>query len=249
MAGGTVLPPQFAQLEAYWQALRPAPDALPRRADFDPRGIAGLLHATMLLERIAPGQVRIRLAGMALCDLLGMDLRGMPLSALLVPGARDALAGHLEQVFDGPAIAHLRLAGERGMMRPALAGDMLILPMCGQSGATDRALACLVTEGSLGRAPRRFEITGALRRAVPGLGAAPTPTPGKAAVPKVTPAPQDALPGLAEAPAPFAPAPASQGSGGPQPEARGASGAGPEAPSARKAPHLRLIRGGADPRD
>lgn len=95
---GATVPAQFGQLEGYWQALRPADGALPRRADFDPRGIADLLDCTLLLERIAPGQVRIRLAGMALCDLMGMDLRGMPLSALMLPEARPALSAHLDQV-------------------------------------------------------------------------------------------------------------------------------------------------------
>ena len=100
---GVTMPPQFAQMEGYWQALRPDGGELPRRADFDPRGIADLLEHTLLLERIAPGQVRIRLAGMAVCDLLGMDVRGMPLSALLVTAARPALGAHMERVLEGAA--------------------------------------------------------------------------------------------------------------------------------------------------
>ncbi|MDP2085525.1 MAG: PAS domain-containing protein [Gemmobacter sp.] len=199
MVGNLAPPPQFAQIEAYWQALRPADGALPRRADFDPRGIADLLHATLLLERIAPGQVRIRLAGMALCDQMGMDLRGMPLSALMVPGARAGLAAQLQQVFDGPMIAHLGLSGEKGVMRPAFDGHLLLLPMRGNSGAADRALGCLVTTGTAGRPPRRFDLTGASLRLVPGL---PQTDPAR------TPAP--CLPevqGLSEPHAPFAAAP------------------------------------------
>lgn len=207
MSGKGAAVPQFAQLEAYWQALRPATGALPRRSDFDPRGIAGLLHATMLLERIAPGQVRIRLAGMALCDLLGMDLRGMPLSALMAPAARSGLATALEQVFDGPARAHLRLSGERGMMRPSFAGDLLVLPMLGHDGACDRALACLVTTGSMGRAPRRFDLLGADTRQIEGL---PTNAPVATTRRMVAP-PAPAVPGLAEPPAPFTPAPGGKG--------------------------------------
>lgn len=193
-AGGR--PAIFAQMEGYWQALRPASGDLPRRADFDPRGIADLLECTLLLERIAPGQVRIRLAGMATCDLLGMDLRGMPLSALVVPDARAALSQHLEQVFDGPAIATLRLAGDSGMLRPKLAASLLILPMRGSSGAVDRALACLALEGSIGRSPRRFALLQGACRPVPGLAV------------EAAPKRRDAVqPGLAEAPAAFAPAP------------------------------------------
>src|SRR5690606_25152587 len=40
---GVTVPPQFAQMEGYWQALRPDGRNLPHRADFDPRGIADLL--------------------------------------------------------------------------------------------------------------------------------------------------------------------------------------------------------------
>lgn len=196
---GAAVPAQFGQLEGYWQALRPADGALPRRADFDPRGIADLLDCTLLLERIAPGQVRIRLAGMALCDLMGMDLRGMPLSALMLPEARPALSAHLDQVFGAPAIGAFRLEGERGMMRAPLSAELLVLPMLGQSGQPDRALACLVTEGKPGRAPRRFALVQGGSRPIAGLpdtGAArPTPAPRREPV----------VQGMAEAPAPFEP--------------------------------------------
>jgi len=239
MVGSLAAPPQFAQIEAYWQALRPTDGALPRRADFDPRGISDLLHATMLLERISPGQVRIRLAGMALCDLLGMDLRGMPLSALIVPGARAGLSALLEQVFDRPAIAHLALSGEKGMLRPAFDGQLLLLPMRGHSGATDRALACLVTGGSMGRAPRRFDLTGATCHPVPGLPVtrtvtAPPPAPARTPAP---PARQPEAHGMHEAPAPFAPAPVASAV---------APVAPPSAPAPGGRPFLRLIKGGAD---
>lgn len=197
---GTAVPPQLAQMEGYWQALRPADGSLPRRADFDPRGIADLLECALLLERIAPGQVRIRLAGMALCDLMGMDLRGMPLSALLVPEARPALAAHLERVFAGPAIGRYRLEGERGFLRGPCAGEMLVLPMLGQSGRPDRALACLVTDGKPGRTPRRFALVQGGCRPIAGAPVAPVAAPGP-----LRPAPKAGpLHGLAETAAPFA---------------------------------------------
>ena len=152
-------PPQFAQMRGYWEALR-EDGALPARAAIDPRGIAGLLECSLLLERIAPGIARIRLAGMALCDLMGMELRGMPLSALILPEARIDMAGTLERVFAGPAIADIGLEAERGALRPRLSARLLLLPVTGRSGLPDRALGCLVTTGSAGRSPRRFTLTG-----------------------------------------------------------------------------------------
>ena len=145
-------PPRLAQVLGYWQALRGPDGSLPKRADFDPRGIADALEGTMLLERIAPGQVRIRLAGMQLCDLMGMDPRGMPLSALVSVASRAMLADRLEAVMDNPAIARCSLSGETGFLRPAFRAEMIVLPMVGRSGRTDRALATLAFDGE---APRR----------------------------------------------------------------------------------------------
>lgn len=199
----------FAELEAYWQALRPVSGSLPRREDFDPRGIAGLLRHTLLLDRIARGQVRIRLAGSTVCDLMGMDLRGMPLSAVMAPEGRAGLSLWLEQVFDGPARLWLELQGERGLLRQACTGRMLVLPMLGLDGKPDRALACLLTEGNTGRPPRRFEVTGADIQPITGLPDAARTSRGLAA--RVPVRPVALVGGMAEAPAPFTPPPARKG--------------------------------------
>lgn len=201
------LPPELAQLEAYWLALRGAGSDIPARADFSPRGVSDLLHATMLLERIAPGIVRIRLAGTALADLLGMELRGMPLSALFAPDSRDGLSAHLEQVFDAPGILRLQLDGEKGLLRPQLGGEFLALPMRGHDGAVSRALACLVTEGRIGRAPRRFMIRNAALRVVPDYAPEALQPPATRRAERTADAPAPEA-GMSEAPAPFAAAPA-----------------------------------------
>jgi len=148
----------LAEVRAYWEALRDGP-TLPRRARIDPRGIAGALEGAFIVERIAPGIARFRLAGMALVDLMGMEVRGMPLSALFDPAGRRALAAGLEQVFAGPAVLDLRLAAERGIGRPELTGRMLILPLADDDGQIRLALGCLATAGETGRTPRRFQIT------------------------------------------------------------------------------------------
>lgn len=151
-------PAEFLQMEGYWQALRGPEGGLPERARFDPRGIAGLLGVTLLLERVSAGEVRIRLAGMALHEMLGMELRGMPLSALVVPDSRAALAIKVERVFDSPAVGRLNFAAEPGFGRPPCSARLLLLPMIGASGAVDRALGALVCEGVLGKAPRRLVL-------------------------------------------------------------------------------------------
>lgn len=193
--------PRLAQVLGYWQALRGADGCLPRRSDFDPRGIADALEGTMLLERIALGQVRIRLAGTQLCDLIGMDLRGMPLSTLVTPESRAMLADRVEAVFDNPAIARLQVSGESGFLRAPLRGTLMILPMLGRSGLADRALATLALDRTSAQpSPRRLALTRAALSPIDDVPRAVSPMP----------APRDPVASLCEAaehPAPFDPAP------------------------------------------
>ena len=146
------------EVRAYWQGLRNG-GGLPGRASIDPRGMQGSLEHVFLIERIAPGEARFRLAGMHLTLLIGMEVRGMPLSVLFEPPARDAVQALVEAVFVGPATVELALEAERGIGRPALEGRMLLLPVIGDEGICDRALGCVVTQGEIGRSPRRFAIS------------------------------------------------------------------------------------------
>jgi hypothetical protein len=183
------------QLRGYWEALR-RPGRLPARSEIDPRGIAGALENAFLLDRIAPGVAKIRLCGMALQDVMGMEPAGMPLSVLLDPVGRDRLAPALEQVFAGPSALELWLEAERGIGKPALAGRMLILPLSDAAGEVRMALGGLVTDGAIGRQPRRFAIATLMSEALSNS----QPQPG----PLLVPAPPR-VQELAEAPAHFAP--------------------------------------------
>jgi hypothetical protein len=161
----------LAQVRAYWQGLR-QDGALPARNTIDPRGIAEALESTFLLERVAKGVARFRIAGMHLHDLIGMDVRGMPLSTLFDPAGRNRLSEGLEAVFTTPAVLELWLEAERGLGRPRLEGRILVLPLNDALGQTTLALGCLAMTGALGRAPRRFAMTGLLREPISiGAGA------------------------------------------------------------------------------
>jgi hypothetical protein len=146
------------QVRAYWDGLRGA-DLIPRRRLIEPHGLRDALAHVFLIERIAPGLARFRLAGTHLTQLMGMEVRGMPLSAILAPASRDGARVLVEAVFAGPSIVELALESDRGLARPALQGRMILLPVGGDDDICDRALGCLVTEGDIGRGPRRFAIT------------------------------------------------------------------------------------------
>jgi hypothetical protein len=120
-------------VRAYWEALRQNGE-IPFRSDVKPRGIENVLSSTFLIERVAPGMARFRIAGMDFSDLMGMDVRGLPLSAVFVPDARAALASKLEHVFHSPAIMEMTLQASGGLLKPNLTSRMLVMPVRDASG-------------------------------------------------------------------------------------------------------------------
>lgn len=184
--------PMLAEVRGYWEALRGG-GLPPLRSDLDPRGMASALENSFVVERVAPGIARFRIAGMQICDLMGMDVRGMPFLSLIDPPARSDFGTALERVFSGPSILEMALEAERGIGRPALEARLLMLPLRNRAGVMSLALGCLATDGLIGRSPRRFAIA---RKTVTPLvtSAAGTEAPALTA-------------GLAEAPAPFVPRP------------------------------------------
>ncbi|MGY6635162.1 MAG: PAS domain-containing protein [Alkalilacustris sp.] len=187
----------LSSLRAYWEALRG--DALvPRRSEVDPRGIERALGIAFLAERVAPEVARFRVAGMRINGLMGMEVRGMPLSAMFQPDGRETLGRALRRVFDGPAIAEVSLRGATGFMQPRLDGRMLLLPLRAEDGTVSRILGGLAVTGSIGTTPRRLEVTGL--RILPLTVPAETDTMGLAAT-------DGRVSGLAEDPAAFVPAP------------------------------------------
>ncbi|MCH2163056.1 MAG: PAS domain-containing protein [Marinovum sp.] len=145
-------------VDAYWHGLR-GPRIVPSRTDVDPRGIEGALSHAFILERIAPGHGRIRIAGTHMGDLLGMEVRGMPLSALFEPDARSQVQAALRCVFDDPAIYRLELKSEARIGKPELTAELALYPLRNEMGDITRALGVIDAKGLIGRAPRRFAIS------------------------------------------------------------------------------------------
>ncbi|WP_208348514.1 PAS domain-containing protein [Pseudaestuariivita rosea] len=152
--------PSTTEVEAYWHKIR-GNRMLPSRSDVDPRGIENSLEYAFILERIAPGLARFRLTGSHLTDLMGMDVRGMPMTSLFMPEARKDMGQYIERLFDTPEIISLSLTAPDGFRRPALFANMVLLPLKSDLGDVSRALGCLVSHGTVGRTPRRFEISDA----------------------------------------------------------------------------------------
>ncbi len=157
VAPRSAMAPGLQQLRAYWEALRDGP-LPPLRSQISPRGIESTLSTTFIIERVAPGVARFRIAGADLGALAGCDPRGMPLSVLFDPRGRGHLAEDLEQVFAGPAVFEARMEAERGAGRPALAAQMLILPLRNDWDRSELAIGTLALCGETGRRARRFFV-------------------------------------------------------------------------------------------
>ena len=170
----------LAQVEAYWEALR-GTRLMPSRAEIDPRGIEQALEYSFIVERIAPGIARMRIAGSHLSDLMGMEVRGMPLTSFITPGSRRQVSDTLEEVFETPAACTLHLHSEEAAGMPALDARMLLLPLKSDLGDVSRLLGVLIAVGDPGRSPRRFDVVrSSLRPIVQGTStevvARPKPT-------------------------------------------------------------------------
>ena len=114
----------LVKLREYWESLRNGRPA-PYRAELDPRKFEDVLENMFILEQLNPNQVRVRLAGMALCELMGMEVRGMPPEAFIGADDREEFGRQVQTVLTGPAIVELDLMAA-DISDTGIRGQMLI---------------------------------------------------------------------------------------------------------------------------
>ncbi|MBO9397021.1 PAS domain-containing protein [Shimia sp. R9_2] len=185
------------EVKAYWEGLRDG-DSIPYRSDVDPRRIQKLLKHAFILERIAPGLARLRVSCNTLSDVMGMDMRGMPMSALINGDSREGFGEVLEKVFSAPAVGRLELTSRRSFGRTGLQGEMMLLPLRSDSGEVNRILGAITIDGDVGRSPERFDLEGSFLRRIEAASensSEPVATilrPQKISMPQFDPAAQSA---------------------------------------------------------
>ncbi len=160
-------------LNTYWDALRGV-RMMPARSEFDPRGIEQTLACTFIAEKVAPSVARVRVAGSVMNDALGMDVRGMPITAFFDPMSRDSLSEATRDLFTSPAMVTIELSARRGFGRKPLRARMVLLPLSDEQGHVTRLVGCLDVLGGLDKAPRRFKITSIHRTEISGEEPIPT---------------------------------------------------------------------------
>lgn len=156
------------KIERYWEQLRGS-RLLPSRSEVDPRALEGVLSNAFILERIAPGLARFRIAGSHLTEITGLELRQMPASVLFGIHSRSVLADALEAVFDEPAAVHMELISASGYAQAELRGEMILLPLRSDTGDVSRVIGGLSMDGEAGRKPRRLDITRQSRKTLTGF--------------------------------------------------------------------------------
>ncbi len=180
----------LSTLKSYWERLR-AGRIAPYRAEIDPRQFESALENMFIVERLAPDNMRIRLAGMKICEMMGMEVRGMQPGFLIDEPDRLRFERLLNVVMAEPSVVELKLSaeGRSGRYR----ATMLLMPLRSDFGEINRVLGCTSGQGEMFAAPLAFRIEDvAVTPIEPSAGAEA----------------RQALPGFAEEAAGFDPGPA-----------------------------------------
>jgi hypothetical protein len=175
----------LSSLKTYWERLR-AGRIAPYRAEIDPRQFESALENMFIIEKLGPDNMRIRLAGMKVCEMMGMEVRGMQPAYLIEEADRQRFDRLLGVVMGEPAVVELKLEAPNraGLFR----ATMLLMPLRSDFGDINRVLGCTSGEGAVYQPPLSFAIQDiAVTPIEPSQGAEP----------------RHALPGFAEEQAQF----------------------------------------------
>lgn len=144
----------IASLKSYWERLR-AGRLAPYRAEIDPREFEAALDNMFIVERIAPGNLRIRLAGMKICEIAGMEVRGMQPNHFISEPDQPRFERLLGVVMSEPAVVELDLETEAPQ---TLRATMLLMPLRSDFGEINRVLGCVSLDAPFFHPPVVFTL-------------------------------------------------------------------------------------------
>jgi len=134
------LQPASQKLLAAWSRL-PRPAVVPARASFDPCEIAGILPVISLIERVEPGEWRVRLAGTEIERRWGRSISGMAYAEVMSPQAVDVTHCEFDAICRQPcgswSLRHLELQSGRRLQI-----ETLRLPLRDKDGEISLILSC-----------------------------------------------------------------------------------------------------------
>ncbi len=128
----------------YWAELCEDGTA-PLKSAIDPMALRLHLPHLLIVHREAAGDVAFRLAGTAICDLFGMEMRGHTFATLWETPTRETAVNLCREVIDTERPAHMEVVAEA--LNQSCAYEMLLLPIRPDIGPSDRAFGTLVPVG------------------------------------------------------------------------------------------------------
>ncbi len=146
----------ISEVTDYWASLRTGSQP-PMRQQIDPAALGHKLPHIFLAELVSPRVAKLRICGQQIEDMLGMEMRGMPVTAMFSGTARNEVMQAIEHVSLGARVT-LVLEGESGFGLPHLTATLALLPLTDASGKISRVMGVLMREGDPGRTPRYFTL-------------------------------------------------------------------------------------------
>ncbi|WP_424932004.1 PAS domain-containing protein [Amaricoccus macauensis] len=146
----------LTSLKSYWERLR-AGRIAPYRAEIDPRQFESALENMFIIEKIGENNMRIRLAGMKVCEMMGMEVRGMQPGYLIDDVDRQRYQRLLHVVMNEPAVVELKL--EAPNRTGTYEAAMLLMPLRSDFGDINRVLGGISGRGDFFAPPLSFTIT------------------------------------------------------------------------------------------
>ncbi|PZM10779.1 PAS domain-containing protein [Rhizobium tubonense] len=141
----------------YWDRIRGQFDA-PLRAQIDPASVRHILPHLFILEEMPSGTSRFRLAGTAICNLFGRELRERSFASLWAGDQSDDPVRIARSVMAHAVPALMNATGYTVSGRQ-LAVELAMMPIRSSSETCDRLLGCLTpvaNSTSLGAEPVEF---------------------------------------------------------------------------------------------
>ncbi len=129
---------EIRALYNYWERLR-AGRPCPYRAEVDPRDMDCDARNLFVLEDLGQGNLRFRLAGTALVDAFGYELRGMSARSIMEGKARESFVALVSETLAEPGVGYARLMAPDGES----VWEVVLLPLRDNFGKIERLIGCL----------------------------------------------------------------------------------------------------------
>lgn len=150
---------ELRALYNYWNKLR-AGRKTPLRSDIDPRDMNCDARNLFILENLGRGNIRFRLAGTAVVEAFGMELRGMNARSIMATASRESFTALITEALEDPGAGYARL---RDSSDSDAMWEISLLPLRSDFGMIDRIIGCLhplngAQKARHSGAPLRFRI-------------------------------------------------------------------------------------------